>query len=783
MASEKTLRSGKTTVCGEPAEKKSKVAGTATRSSTEVFLVGHPSASISGSKLPTNRQALQYFLYLKRDSPTQDNHVIAYDTIDAIIPFWQMARIKTMTRQNAMLHFMKIHESHRKLARNKDRPTDPQDKRKAFILVLDQLLDIGAPDAIEEINKNRLLSREKKEEDIRFYQDQQNKRLAHMSGHDKVFEMKSQQLQQRREREEERLQRELAKESTTVQESIEPDEENDDESPIDDCDEDYMQEEPGPSQKDTMVTLEFPRALMKSEEICSAADRLSLSDNQTTAIVAAVLKAGGADLNNFKLSTSTTRRNRINSRYCLSQSHMSNFRHSAPKYCALHWDGKLLRDVLGMKEGAVESLAVLVSGSPEYEEGKLLGVPCIERSTGTSQSAASYDLLTTWGLTENVVALVFDTTASNSGVHKGAAKLLEEKLNTKVFYFACRHHILELLVGAAWEAVFGKIKSPDNPWFKGLKDNWASIQKDEPNILKVKQSWLKGKRQNSLNVLSELLESSFLRADYREVAELAVIVLGEEPPRGIHWSRPGAIHQARWMANNIYCIKMFLFSHELAYSTAIQSKLERIVTFLALFYTCHWMTATIAADAPINDLLFMKDMIQFRQYDSQLSTAVLNKMQNHTWYLTQEIVPFALFSTHSYMTNARKEQLALKIIGTEKPDSFRRGKPLFPLIESSTSLPDLVGPESHFLFDALGIDGSWLKQPVEEWPENESFKAAEKFVHSVKVVNDVAERGVKMMADFATVITTNQEQRDQLLQVVELHRRKFDSFKKSTLNE
>ena len=164
-------------------------------------------------------------------------------------------------------------------------------------------------------------------------------------------------------------------------------------------------------------------------------------------------------------------------------------------------------------------------------------------------------------------------------------------------------------------------------------------------------------------------------------------------------------------------------------------------------------------------------------------TKSLNKMKHHTWYLTQEIVPFALFSRHPQMTNSLKEQLALRLIRTEKPDSFRRGKPVFPLIENSTTLPDLVGPESHFIFDALDVDITWMRQPVENWVENDSFKAVEQFVQSVKVVNDVAERGVKMMADFATVITTNQEQRNQLLQVVELHRRKFDSFKKSTLND
>ena len=79
-------------------------------------------------------------------------------------------------------------------------------------------------------------------------------------------------------------------------------------------------------------------------------------------------------------------------------------------------------------------------------------------------------------------------------------------------------------------------------------------------------------------------------------------------------------------------------------------------------------------------------------------------MKHHTWYLTQEIVPFALFSRHPEMTNSHKEQLALRLIRTEKPDSFRRGKPVFPLIENSTTLPDLVGPDSHFIFDALDVD-------------------------------------------------------------------------------
>ena len=75
------------------------------------------------------------------------------------------------------------------------------------------------------------------------------------------------------------------------------------------------------------------------------------------------------------------------------------------------------------------------------------------------------ELIETWGLADNIVGLVFSTKASNSGINKSAAKLIEEKLGKKVFYFACRHHISEVIIGSVWEAVYSKVKSSDNPMF------------------------------------------------------------------------------------------------------------------------------------------------------------------------------------------------------------------------------------------------------------------------------------------------------------------------------
>lgn len=63
------------------------------------------------------------------------------------------------------------------------------------------------------------------------------------------------------------------------------------------------------------------------------------------------------------------------------------------------------------------------------------------------------------------------------------------------------------------------------------------------------------------------------------------------------------------------------------------------------------------------------------------------------------------------------------------------------------------------------------------------YHVVETFVRTVKVVNDTAERGVKLISDFANIITCDAEQRAALLQGVEKHRQQFKDFDKQTLNK
>lgn len=743
---------------------------------------------------------MQYFFYLRNDPDNiknkTSNEELAYNVIDAVVIFWHMARIKTKTRQNCMLQFISLWAEWDRLAKNKSRSTDPGGKRAAFMLKLASLFDIGAADAIDEIMKSRLLSPQKKQDDVNFYLDQKHERVAVMDGHDKVFESKAKWQAARLLRSKGQLTREagagglassdmVTLECETDSQSQSSDIDSQDEHRIDDnaydVDRDYHSHES--NARTDFVNLKLPKKIMQCVEITAAADRLKLSDTQITMIVSAVVKAGHGDLNNFDVSRCTTRRNRIANRQKIADDIIDNVRQNPPQFGALHWDGKLLNDILGESH---ERLAVIVSGAPEYTEGKLLGVPSLLDSTGKSQADASYDLLDVWDLTDNIVALVFDTTASNSGIHKGAATLLEQRLGKKLLYLACRHHVLELAVGAVWKLLFGKTLGPDNKLFAEFKSAWNSLNKymhtntltiNDPHLSEVKMRVV----QELTNILTHSDSRTLPRDDYRECAENTLVILGETPPRGVHFMKPGAVHQARWMACNIYAGKMFMFHHQMSYDVETIEKLKRMNTFLSIFYTSAWLKASIGADAPINDLQLIQDMIAYLDVDHDVAEVVLRKLEKHSWYLTEEIVPFALFSKLPVMTSRLKQDIALKLLATPVPDHLRLGKPLFRKVYRDTSLADLIGPESHTLFQSLNISKGWLAKSVEDWSSDPDFQIAEIFVRSVKVVNDVAERGVKLISDFATIITTDPVQRQALLQGVENHRQKYPDFKKTTL--
>ena len=120
----------------------------------------------------------------------------------------------------------------------------------------------------------------------------------------------------------------------------------------------------------------------------------------------------------------------------------------------------------------------------------------------------------------------------------------------------------ELLAKKPWGASFGKSPAPDVQMFVKLKEHWPEVDTSlDVRTVNIPSE----KREELLNLFTSLLEKKdFIRGDYRELAEISVIMLGGKLPgdKPMVWKKPGATHKARFMAFGLLVLKIFAFSEQ-----------------------------------------------------------------------------------------------------------------------------------------------------------------------------------------------------------------------------
>lgn len=202
-----------------------------------------------------------------------------------------------------------------------------------------------------------------------------------------------------------------------------------------------------------------------------------------------------------------------------------------------------------------------------------------------------------------------------------------------------------------------------------------------------------------------------------------------------------------------------------------------------MFYSSYWFSAPFAA---VNDLQLFKKMQRYINTAGsplqEIAITATVAMKRHLWYLTEELIPFALCSNQ--LSAVEKEKIAYKLFSMYREKTLTPQKPVFPQLSESTEICDLVGDRSVLLFQRLKFtmeDIQFLRYSSEKWLTFPSYQRLDKVVKNLKVVNDVAERGVKIMEDYKNILTQDSEQRNLILQCVETARRLLPDFRKSTL--
>jgi hypothetical protein len=195
-------------------------------------------------------------------------------------------------------------------------------------------------------------------------------------------------------------------------------------------------------------------------------------------------------------------------------------------------------------------------------------------------------------------------------------RFLEIWLDTAILWLACRHHVYELHLSHLMKEVTGLTKDPGVILFRRLKAEWFLVvdQINYTNLtildLAALPEWMKKQADSVLQFLLEHLENNtWPRADYKELVQLAITILGGQVP-GFAFRLPGPDHHARWMSKAIYSLKIFLLSRWFVLTEVEMEQNREICIFVVLFFIKPWLQSPLATCAARNDINFIANILR-----------------------------------------------------------------------------------------------------------------------------------------------------------------------------
>ena len=236
------------------------------------------------------------------------------------------------------------------------------------------------------------------------------------------------------------------------------------------------------------------------------------------------------------------------------------------------------------------------------------------------------------------------------------------------------------------------------------------------------------------------------------------------------------------MVKAIYCLKIFLYREDFCLSADEKIGVRDVCIFLVRIYIKFWFSATNAIEAPRLDLECLKSFYAYRNINSDISEIGLKKFSNHLWYLSPENSALAFFDDH--VSQETKKRMVQALNNENDENNIKKINIAIDYkIFVKKTIDEFIYPNSINFFRRFDIKTSFLNIDPQFWNINEDYQDAKKKLQSLKVVNDCAERAVKLIEDFNSIITKNEEQKQYLLQIVADYRKNHPDSKKCTLME
>ena len=768
-----------------------------TRKATTIFGLGNAITAddehLTGVCLPTNKQVLRSLMCLMQKEECKGKQILIHKwkcaaaVLTQVKEFYAKANVPVMSDCRCIKIMLGLLEDNAKLRQiPQSRRENPNTLEKLQIMSdhLEKTFSCWPQDAMSVI---------KNEEDKTFLKSMMTDRLASFGSLDKKNADKEARREKRVE-EKKSKQEQWKHESSSLfksQTSYLSDSESEQcEDTEDFKDESVSRKRSHHRHRYTGTEAFIPHDILKRPSLVSVATRLNMSPMQQKAYTEALIHESGGDSEKIALSYSTTDKARRSVASQIAYDIKDTF--TPPDLATLHWDGKQV-STLSDKNEYEERLPILLGSASGV---KLLGVakypPGSDQKTGDLIGNSASNFLFDWGCTKSVINMCFDTTASNTGHISAACITLQKNMDRALLWSACRHHIGELILNGVFETLKIEVaKSPEVTIFQRFQKNWPNIAHDDScslSVIEVSNILLEKQKKKCLKTLT--ISKKLCRSDYNEMVSLCEIIL-QKKDRCTKLLKPGAMHKARWMSKILYAIKMVLLQEQIAElpkgTVATKHQLEKLtefVIFVCFVYIDWWLKCQSVKTAPFLDLNLYKTILEYTSVNKDISSSALRVLNRHLWYLTPEMVVLAIFDDQVPANDLRI--MADKLLSV-KPEQLPSapaerfgsgfGKPLFPSVEHETTLADLLSPDSWYTVKLLNLDMTFLNESIDIWHTLDAYKDGIEKLKSINVVNDPAERAVKMTTDFLPKAKSEMHFQN-VLQVVEQDRKNQPNLRK-----
>lgn len=159
------------------------------------------------------------------------------------------------------------------------------------------------------------------------------------------------------------------------------------------------------------------------------------------------------------------------------------------------------------------------------------------------------------------------------------------------------------------------------------------------------------------------------------------------------------------------------------------------------------------------------------------------------WYLSPEASALSFFDKDVSVETKRKMVAALTTSAdTDPKDSAQKRFYINKCnddmnILKTKELDYLINVQSLNFFDRFGINKDFLQLDVEKWPENEDFLKVLNSVRDLQVVNDTAGKAVHLAEEYIKILTTKEDKKQYLLQIVSEYKNVYPNANKETLRK